>query len=268
MNTALQARLPGGLRKRAQRLAIDLNVQPYYGTPTPAEQPSIYRSTAQSGTRSFYAYATCYVICKNKRVTIALTPVRRDDTMVGIITRLLDRSSRCGVRIKRLYLDRGFFSVPVIRWLQALQIPFEMPVVIRGKQGGTRQLLQTSKSYKTRYTMTSQEYGSVTFDVWVVGVYRQGKYGKQGREFFAYAVFQIPLGLRRLYHDYRLRFGIESSYRLKNTCRIKTTISNPVVRFLFFAIAFVLIDVWITLQWACVSRPRRGDEWCFTPAFP
>ena len=103
MNSALQARLPGGLRKRAQRLATAINVQPYYGTPPLAEQPSIYRSTAQSGSRSFYAYATCYVICKNKRVTIALIPVRRDDTMVGIITRLLDRSSRCGVRIKRLY---------------------------------------------------------------------------------------------------------------------------------------------------------------------
>lgn len=151
MNAVLQARLPRGLRKRAQRLAIDLHLQPYYGNPTPQEQPYISRSTAQSGTCSFYAYATCSVICKNKRVTIALTPVRRDETMVGIITRLLDRSSRGGIRVKRLYLDRGFFSVPVIRWLHALNIPFEMPVIIRGKQGGTRQLLQTNTSYKTQY---------------------------------------------------------------------------------------------------------------------
>ncbi|WP_242065355.1 hypothetical protein [Trichocoleus sp. FACHB-262] len=41
----------------------------------------------------------------------------------------------------RLYLYRGFYSVPVIRWLKALQIPFPMPAVIRGKTGGTRQLL-------------------------------------------------------------------------------------------------------------------------------
>jgi putative transposase len=243
VNTALQSRLPGNLLKHAQRLAIDLNLQPYYGTPSPEELPYIYRSKAHEGTCSFYAYATCYVIRKGKRVTIALTPVRRDDMMVGVITRLLDRVKRLGISIKRLYMDRGFYSVPVIRWLQACDVPFEMPVIIRGKRGGTRQLLQKGKSYKTTYTMTSQAYGTVTFEVWVVGVYSNGKRGKHGHEFYAYAVYKVSLGVRALYQDYRLRFGIESSYRLKNTCRIKTTLKKPVVRLLFVGIAFLLIDL-------------------------
>ncbi len=146
VNAALQARVPGNLTKSAQRLAIDLNLQPYYGTPTEIEAPYISRSKAQDGTCSLYAYATCYVIRRGKRVTIALTPVRRDDLMVGIVTRLLDRAVRFGLRIKRLYLDRGFFSVPVIRWLKALDVPVVMPVIIRGKNGGTRQLLQGGKA--------------------------------------------------------------------------------------------------------------------------
>ena len=118
-----------------------------------------------------------------------------------------------------------------------------MPVIIRGKQGGTRQLLQKGTSYKTQYTMTSQSYGTVTFAVWVVGVYRNGKHGKHGQEFYAYAVYKVSLGLRALHQDYRLRFGIECSYRLKNTCRIKTTMKKPVVRLLFVGIAFLLIDL-------------------------
>jgi putative transposase len=243
VNAALQARLPGNMTAHAQRMAIDLNLQPYYGTPSPEELPYIYRSKAHAGTCSFYAYATCYVIRKGKRVTIALTPVRRDDRMVGVMSRLFDRVNRLGIPIKRLYMDRGFFSVPVIRWLQARDVPFVMPVILRGKHGGTRQLVQTGKSYKTTYTMTSQRYGSVTFDVWVVGVYSNGKHGKHGHEFFAYAVYQVSLGLRAVHQDYRLRFGIESSYRLKNTCRIKTTIKQPVVRFFFVGIAFLLIDL-------------------------
>jgi hypothetical protein len=243
LNEALQSRLPGNLTNHAQRLVIDLNLQPYYGTPSPDEQPYIYRSKAQNGTCSFYAYATCYVIRKGKRVTIALTPVRRDDVMVGVITRLLDRVNRLGISLKRLYLDRGFFSVPVIRWLQACDVPFEMPVILRGKHGGIRQLLRTGKSYKTSYTMTSHTYGSVTFEVWVVGVYSNGKHGKHGQAFYAYAVYQVSLGLRALHQDYRFRFGIESSYRLKNICRIKTTIKKPVVRLLFVGIAFLLIDL-------------------------
>lgn len=243
LNEALQARVPGNLTRSAQRLAIDLNLQPYYGTPTEEEAPYIYRSQAHAGTCSFYAYATCYVIRKGKRVTIALTPVRRDDLMVGIVTRLLDRAVRFGIRIKRLYLDRGFFSVPVIRWLQALDVPVVMPVIIRGKQGGTRQLLQGGRSHKTRYTMKSHEYGEVTFDVWVVCIYHNGRHGKHGRTYCAYVVHQVTLGLRALYQDYRHRFGIESTYRLKNTCRIKTAMKNPVVRLLFVGIAFLLIDL-------------------------
>jgi putative transposase len=91
--------------------------------------------------------------------------------------------------------------------------------------------------------MKSQTYGTVTFAVWVVGVYSNGKHGKHGREFYAYVVYQVSLGLRALHQDYRLRFGIESSYRLKNTCRIKTTMKKPVVRLLCVGIAFLRIDL-------------------------
>lgn len=88
VNELLQTRLPQGVMRRPQRLAIDVNLQPYYGTPSPQEQPYIYRSKAQAGTCSFYAYATAYVVRKGKRVTVALIPIRQEDTMVSVITRV------------------------------------------------------------------------------------------------------------------------------------------------------------------------------------
>jgi putative transposase len=103
-------------------------------------------------------------------VTLALHALRRDETLVCVITRLLDQIAKLHISIKRLYLDRGFYCVPVIRWLQACDIPLEMPVIVRGKQGGTRALVQRKRTYKTSYTMHSQSYGSVTFQVWVSGV--------------------------------------------------------------------------------------------------
>ncbi len=130
-----------GIRQAQQKIAIDLNLIPYYGEPSEAEVPFIYRSKAKSGTCSFYAYATVYVIKKNKRVTLAIKAVRRQDTLVAIITYLLALIEPLKLRIERLYLDREFFCVPVIRWLQALDISFEMPAIIRGKHGGTRQFL-------------------------------------------------------------------------------------------------------------------------------
>jgi putative transposase len=121
LNQMFQARLPGGLHRRAHRLACDLNLLPYYGMPTEVEAPYIYRSQAEAGTCSLYAYATCYVICQGKRMTLALTAVRQEDTTVALLTRLLARLAALELQVKRLSLDRGFFSVPVIRWLLALE---------------------------------------------------------------------------------------------------------------------------------------------------
>lgn len=267
INHALQDRLPPRIYNSMQCVATDLNLIPYYGNPTPEEEPYIYRSKAKDGTCSFYAYATLYVIRKDKRVTIAITSVRSDDTTIAVITRLLDKIETLKVNIKRLYLDRGYFCVPVIRWLQALDIPFEMPVIIRGKHGGTRQLLKGGRSYQTTYTLHSQVYGSVKFNAWVVCTYNQGKRDKHGIEYLAYAVYKVQIGLRAIHHDYRKRFGIETSYRLKNQCRIKTTTKNPVVRFLFVGIAFILIDLWVYLLWTYVSMPRKGGRLIFHGLF-
>ncbi len=175
LNKALQTRLPTGIRQGQQKIAIDFNLIPYYGEPSPAEAPFIYRSKAKSGTCSFYAYATLYVIKKNKRVTLAIKAVRQQDTKVALITYLLGLIEAIKLKIERLYLDREFFCVPVIRWLQALDIPFEMPAIIRGKYGGTRQLIRGRRSYKTFYTLNSDKYGSENFQVWIVCTYKNGK---------------------------------------------------------------------------------------------
>lgn len=268
LNKTLHDRIPPRIYKGKLHAAADLNLIPYYGTPAPAEVPYIYRSEAKSGTCSFYAYATMYVIKKNKRVTVAITAVRADDTDVAVITRLLDKISPLNIRIKRLCLDRGFFSVPVIRRLKALGIPFVIPVIIRGKNGGTRQLLKGGKSYRTSYTMISQKYGAVTFGVRVVCVYKNGRFGKHGIEYFAYAVYKIPLKLRGIHDDYRKRFGIETSYRMKNECRIRTAGKNPAVRLLYIGTAFILTDIRVYLSRTYISFPRKGGREVFHELFP
>ncbi len=40
------------------------------------------------------------------------------------------------------------------------------------------------RTRKTTYSMEIAEYGFVTCDVWNVGVYSKGKYGKHGTEAF------------------------------------------------------------------------------------
>lgn len=182
------------------------------------ELPYIYRSEAKAGTCSFYAYATLYVLTKGKRVTLAIRGVRWLDTSVAIITYLLAELEVLKIQVKKLYLDRGFFNVSVIRWLMALDIPFIMPAIKTGKTGGIKQFLKGCKSYKTTYTMTRDKENFVTFDLWLVCKYKKGKRGQKGREYFAYVAYKVKTSLSYIHQDYRKRFGIESSYRLKNLC--------------------------------------------------
>ncbi|MHC5611814.1 MAG: ISH3 family transposase, partial [Nostoc sp.] len=211
INQALKSRIPLGVKKGCLKIAIDLNLICYYGSPTSEESTYIYRSQPKAGTHSFYAYATLYVITKNKRVTLAIRGVRRFDTSVAIITYLLAELDSLKINVKKLYLDRGFFNTPVIRWLQALDIPFLMPAIKTGKEGGIKELLKGKKSYKTNYTITRSKDDSVTFDLWIVCKYRNGKHKKHGVQYFVYVVYKIKTNLEYIYQDYRKRFGIETS---------------------------------------------------------
>lgn len=214
----------------------------------------------------------------------AIRGVRWSDTNVAIITYLLASLESLKLKIKRLYLDRGFFSISVIRWLKALDIPFIMPAIRRGKKGGIRQFLCGRQSYKTTYTMGKTKDNSVTMDLWIICKYRKGKRGKYGLEYFAYVVHKVSTSLAYIHQEYRQRFGIESSYRLKKRmrptwsltpgrtrtkplCRIRTTTKKPTLRLLYVGISFLLVNIWINILWQKISRPRKGGRLIYRELF-
>ena len=238
INQALISKLPRRIKKRKHKIAIDLNLIPYYGQCREKEEDYIYRGQAKDGTCSFFAYATIYIIAKNKRLTIAIIAVKKSHTSVAIISYLLEKINSLNLKIKTLYLDRGFYSSAVIRWLIALDIPFIMPAIRNGKTGGINQYLTGGKSYKTTHTMNKGKDNEVTFPLWIVCKYLKGKRGKFGIEYLPYVVYKVKPGLDYIYQDYRARFGIETSYRLKNICRIRTTTKNPIIRLLYVGISF------------------------------
>ena len=267
LNQSLISKLPRRIKKRKLKLAIDLNLIPYYGNPTKEEQDYIYRSQAKNGTCSFYAYASLYVIAKNKRLTIAIVGVKKYYTNVAIITYLLDKINSLNLKIKRLYLDRGFYSSSVIRWLIASDIPFIMPAIRNGKTGGINQYIKGKKSYQTTHTMNKGKDNEVTFYLCIICTYRKGKRGKNGIEYLAYVVYKVDINLDSISEDYRKRFGIETSYRLKNICRIRTTSKNPIIRLLFVGISFLLVNIWIYILWFKISKPRRGGRLVYNHLF-
>ena len=91
---------------------------------------------------------------------------------MAIITYLLNKAQSLNLKFKRLYLDRGFYSSSVIRWLMALDIPFIMPAIRNGKTGGINQYLKGKKSYKTTHTMNKGKDNEAIFSLWILCKYR------------------------------------------------------------------------------------------------
>lgn len=254
-NQALVERLPPRLDYRPRQTAIDFVLIPYHGQPD-REEEEIRRSRAKRGTTHFHCYATVYIIYKNKRVTVALTAVRADDDVLTVLQRLLARMKEVGLRCSRLYLDRQFYCVSVIRFLQAQPFVSIMPVVRRGER--MKALLRVNKSYRTTYTMCSKEHGEVTFPVWVVCRYLKGRRGKHGIERLGYVVIgDLPWHPTQVRDGYRRRFGVETSYRQMNQVRARTTSRNPNLRLLYVALAFLLVNLWIYLKWRYLRRGQR-----------
>src|SRR5512135_1884310 len=160
LNAALAGYLPRALRTRLQRLAIDLTLIPYHGKPF-RDVAEIYRGQAKDGTSPFHAYATAYVVRHGQRYTVALTGVKKGEPLKEVVQRLLRQAASVGVRPRLLLLDRGFYSVAVVRYLQAARYPFLMPVVCHGrspKQAGGPTGSHVFRTWKTSgwstYTLT------------------------------------------------------------------------------------------------------------------
>lgn len=281
LNRALRATRPNQLPAR-QHVAIDLTLIPYHGQHQTNEN-ELYRSQAKSGTTHFHAYATAYLIRHGQRLTLALTYVRKGEDLAVVLKRLMAMVRKAGVHPRLVLLDRGFFSVRVIRYFQRARLPFLMPVPLRGRKndhpqgaGGTRAFGYWTKSGRGQHTLTGatktttgatkKATGANKTTTATVGIVvhcrnRAGRRGKHGRERLVYAYWGWePPGAAQVSELYRRRFGIETSYRQMNQCRARTCTRSPAVRLLLVGVALILRNVWVWLHWSVLSAPRRGQR--------
>jgi putative transposase len=255
VNAMLVARLPKKLLKRTRPCAVDLTEIPYHGRHEEDDE-GVRRGRAKSGTTHFHCFATLYVIKKHKRYTLAVTLVKRSDLALDALKRLLKRGKTLGLRVRRLLLDRGFDNNGVIAYLEAQPFQTLIPLTIRGEKA--RALLQGRQSYRTTFTRSSQKYGEQTFTVQVVCRYSKGRYRCKGLRHFAYILIgTIKMSPHQIFEEYRHRFGIETSYRLMNTVRARTTSKCAALRLFFVALALLLLNLWSYVKWhfLFVSKP-------------
>jgi Transposase DDE domain len=253
LNHALTDHLPRRLRKRAWEVAIDWHLVPYYGSPKKSRN-ELYYGKPRQGTTKFHAYATACIVVYGHRYTLALSWVRRHESAVTALGRLVARIRELELKIRRVLLDRAFFGVPVVEFLQREEIPFLMPTMLRGRKPrkgrpatGLRWIMRQAAGWYS-HTLRNKK-SEATIQVCVA--YRTHKNRKDGKRvqqkllFGAWRVRGTPTEIRQ---RYRRRFGIESSYRQLRQAKIYTCTRDPHLRLTFVAVALLLRNLWVWIH--------------------
>ncbi|RZV10469.1 DDE family transposase [Natrinema hispanicum] len=242
---------------RSRIVSIDFVDNPYHGTYADKEG-ELCRMHAKDGTTTCHRYCTAYLVSNGKPVTLAMTYVRSDEKEADAVERVLDRVEAYPFEIELLLADRGFYNERILRRSQEIAATV-VPVQKKGER--MKEKLDTHRSYMTTYRMYKDRERELEFPLAVAVSYHAGDRGKSGEVVRGYVACDMadrtPKQVEQLY---RKRSAIETSYRVFRQARVVTTTQDPVVRFAFVLVGFLLENLWLVLRWAVVARPRRGGR--------
>jgi len=259
MQSLLKVDLPSRLWKRPLDLAMDFHDEPFYGK-DPTLCAYACRGEAHQGTTWFYRVATVYVVHHQIPYTLGMVFILPEYSVQTVLEALLHQIQALKLRIRGLYLDKGFCVRPVIACLTGKPYEVILACPIRGRKGGTRALCKGRSSYFTDYTFYAGKPEAYTAPLAVVRTYEQ-PHGKRRAVWLLYVTLnrstQNPQTIRA---RYRSRFGIEASYRCMRQTHAMTTSRNPALRFFLLALAFLILNLWSVLRWRFCQIPRQGGR--------
>ena len=272
LNRALQAQLPPGLRRKLQsqswEAAGDWVDIPYYGQ-VQEQDKAVRPNQPRAGTTRFHAYATLAVIRKGRRVTLAMTVVRKGEKMVEVVKRLIARVRQLKARFKCTYWDKAFGAVEVFIYLRARRIAYVIALAQRGGIHGIGQLCVGRSSRHARYTFKRSSERPYRTDVVIACHYagrkskRRPKKKKHGLKHYAYAVNGVAhRSPQAISAAYRRRFSIESGYRQLHQVRARTCSRHTGLRMLLVGLALLLVNLYVLLRATWTHLTYYGRRVC------
>jgi hypothetical protein len=244
-------------------VAIDVHDWLYYGT---SETPHVSSINPDRGTNLAFKFATICVVDPSVRFTLGWVPLDGDgtDEVAGAIRHLVSQA-RQYVEINRLYCDREFYRVHLVKTLEDLDVEF----LIRAPQ--TRKIQGVisdtdSDTFVTDYETVRKNppTGRTTVRL-VVTPHRT----REDDHLCLITNREVARDLAQpLAEAYRRRWGIETSYRKIGEFLPRTSSPTFAVRLFYFGFAVALYNLWVLVNvWLAPERPTRSDPVLPTPVF-
>lgn len=218
-------------------VAIDFTGWHFYGD---KNTPMITMMKFDKGTTKYYKFATINIVESGKRFTLLALPVGPFDDKSDILKKLLSYALE-RIKIKRVYIDRGFCDAESIKVFNRFHLKFLMPCT---EYYTVKKVLEIMPAPAV---VENFEMKDVTFNLIVVE--EEDKNGKMVKRAFAtnenFDENDVNLA-ERLFYLYGKRWGIETSYKVKKHSYLSKTVSkNYLVRLFYFLFSVLLYNLWI-----------------------
>jgi putative transposase len=203
-------------------------------------------------------------------VTLAVFPVRKNQKKVKVIKQFIGIIREKGYKIRVLLLDRGFYSADIFQYLQSEGIPHIMPVKAFGKK--MKELLANKNIRDFSYTIYENGENAQEITIKRYTSRRTAKDGKIEEKNLGFVFFGIDWSLIKIKDEYKSRFAIEASYRMRNIVRPRTSTRNPVIRYFYAIVSFLLKNIWVLALMENFRKKQRGpivinSDWFHFEAF-
>jgi hypothetical protein len=218
-------------------ISIDITEENFYGK---TSSLWLHPWTGKDGVNSHFKFIVCSVKYRNRKYFIGARAVKVGAYVADEIGELLESCERAGLKIRTVLLDRGFYSADVIRELTEQSVIY---LVFGKKSALFKNLLEaTNKSVLIEHEMVLNRNKTKTKIPVVISLIKN----VQGYDW----IFATNLHLsgREIVKRYRIRWNIETDFRVHDEARIKSKSLRPEVRLFYFLVSSLLLFVWNATQ--------------------
>ncbi|MBU0471593.1 MAG: transposase [Nanoarchaeota archaeon] len=236
------------LRNRKVVLAFDTTYEPFYGDSN-ANNFWIHEYKPVRGCIGCFTFITVSIVVGEKKFILGVLPVPIHWNKADYVEKLI-KQSRKFVKIDACLFDRGFTNYELIHRLKKLHVGYQ----ILWKKDKKRETWLTKELKKLKpkqmkeyikedgYFLKDKSKHYVRTRFIIIKEY---KYKNDEKAYDWVFATNRKLKSQMWYiRGYKCRWGIETSYRILDEVRIKTTTIDEVKRYFLFVFSCLLYNLW------------------------